>query len=306
MIPTRKTIQLGDRLVKLPCGELEDVPIQVGHIYVSCDFVVMDMEEDVNTPLILGREALKTLGVVINSKNNTITCEVADEKIVFEFSKLLKIAMVEKYYIVDVVNEELDRLGRVVMRPQDPMIEALTCKEDFHSQEAKEFVMAMEESSKEEVEQEVETELESKEEKLEEIIMYTDHIAVRYLMTKKEARPRLIRWVLSLQDFHMEMRDKKGAENYAADHLSRLPFENKEDVPINDERGFEALMTLMSTSIPWYAYIANYLACGVVPPEYSSQQKKKFFKELRRYFWNDQYLFKQCRDGLYRKCVPDH
>ncbi|XP_021722871.1 uncharacterized protein LOC110690360 [Chenopodium quinoa] len=44
MIPTRKTIQSADRLVKLPCGELEDVPIQVGHIYVPCDFVVMDME----------------------------------------------------------------------------------------------------------------------------------------------------------------------------------------------------------------------------------------------------------------------
>ena len=138
------------------------------------------------------------------------------------------------------------------------------------------------------------------------VIVYTDHIAVRYLMTKKEAKPRLIRWVLSLQDFHMEMRDKKGAENYVADHLSRLPFENKEDVPINDEIGFEALMALVSTSTPWYADIANYLACGVVPPEYSSQQKKKFFKEVRRYFWNDPYLFKQCGDGLYRKCVPDH
>ncbi|XP_021768876.1 uncharacterized protein LOC110733172 [Chenopodium quinoa] len=168
MMPTRKTIQLADRLVKLPCGELEDVPIQVGHIYVPCDFVVMDMDEDVNTPLILGREALKSLGEVINFKNNTITCEVADEKIVFEFSKLLKTPMVEKCYRVDVVSEELDRLGRVMMNPQDPMVEALTCKEEFHSQEAKEFVREMEESSKEEVEQQVEIELESNEEKLEE------------------------------------------------------------------------------------------------------------------------------------------
>ncbi|XP_021731268.1 uncharacterized protein LOC110698169 [Chenopodium quinoa] len=137
MIPTRKTIQLADRSVKLPCGELEDVSIQVGNIYVPCDFVVMDMEEDVDTPLILGREALKTLGVVINCKNNTITCEFADEKIVFEFFKLLKAPMVEKFYRVDVVNEELDRLGRVMMKPQDPMVEALTCKEEYHSQEAK-------------------------------------------------------------------------------------------------------------------------------------------------------------------------
>ncbi|XP_021727230.1 uncharacterized protein LOC110694366 [Chenopodium quinoa] len=109
MIPTRKTIQLADRSVKLPC--------------------VMDMEEDVDTPLILGREALKTLGAVINCKNNTITCEVADEKIVFEFSKLLKTPMVEKCYRADVVNEELNCLGRVMMKPQDPMVEALTCKE---------------------------------------------------------------------------------------------------------------------------------------------------------------------------------
>ncbi|XP_021727226.1 uncharacterized protein LOC110694360 [Chenopodium quinoa] len=129
IIPTRKTIQFADCSVKLPCGELEDVPIQVGHIYVPCDFVVMDMEEDVDTPLILGREALKTLGAVINCKNNTITCEVADEKIVFEFSKLLKTPMVEKCYRADVVNEELDCLGRVMMKPQDPMVEALTCKE---------------------------------------------------------------------------------------------------------------------------------------------------------------------------------
>ncbi|XP_021727901.1 uncharacterized protein LOC110695017 [Chenopodium quinoa] len=128
---------------------------------------VMDMEEDVDTPLILGREALKTLGAVINCKNNTITCEVADEKIVFEFSKLLKTPMVEKCYRVD--NEELDRFGRVMMKPQDAMVEALTCKEEYHSQEAKELVVAVEEASKEdEVEQQREVMLEHKKEKLEE------------------------------------------------------------------------------------------------------------------------------------------
>ncbi|XP_021722867.1 uncharacterized protein LOC110690357 [Chenopodium quinoa] len=149
--------KLNDELITLPhqedypiSGELEDVPIKVGHIHVSCNFVVMDMEEDVDTPLILGREVLKTLGAVINCKNNNSTCEVADEKIVFEYSKLLKTPIVEKCYRVDVVNEELDRLGRVMMKPQDPMVEALTCKEEYHSQEVKEFVMAMEETQIEE------------------------------------------------------------------------------------------------------------------------------------------------------------
>jgi reverse transcriptase-like protein len=110
------------------------------------------------------------------------------------------------------------------------------------------------------------------------VIVYTDHIAVRYLMTKKEAKPRLIRWVLSLQDFDMEMRDKKGAENYVADHFSRLPFENKEDVPINEEVGFETLITIASTSSPWYADIANYLACGVIPPGVFFSKKEEVFQ----------------------------
>jgi hypothetical protein len=52
-------------------------------------------------------------------------------------------------------------------------------------------------------------------------IVYTDHAAIRYLLSKKDAKPRLIRWVLLLQEFDVEIREKKGAENSVADHLSR-------------------------------------------------------------------------------------
>ncbi|XP_021745538.1 uncharacterized protein LOC110711466 [Chenopodium quinoa] len=110
MIPSRKVIQLADRSTKFPCGELEDVPIKIGNLFVPCDFVVMDMEEDPHTPLILGREALKTMGAVVNCKDNTITCEVANEKYKFEFSKTLKQPMVEKIWRVDLVDSELDEL----------------------------------------------------------------------------------------------------------------------------------------------------------------------------------------------------
>ncbi|GKF15621.1 reverse transcriptase domain-containing protein [Tanacetum coccineum] len=52
--------------------------------------------------------------------------------------------------------------------------------------------------------------------------LYTDHSALKYLLAKQDAKPRLLWWILLLQEFDVVIRDKKGAENLAADHLSRL------------------------------------------------------------------------------------
>ncbi|XP_024005602.1 uncharacterized protein LOC112082241, partial [Eutrema salsugineum] len=122
------------------------------------------------------------------------------------------------------------------------------------------------------------------------VIVYTDHAALRYLMTKKDAKPRLLRWVLLLQEFDMEVLDKKGIENGAADHLSRLRIEEK--VPIDDALPEESLMVLHSyldfeevdsiqeRRMPWFADIVNYLACGVEPPELDAYKRKKFFRDI--------------------------
>jgi hypothetical protein len=58
------------------------------------------------------------------------------------------------------------------------------------------------------------------------VIIYTDYAALKYLLTKKDAKPRLIRWILLLQQFNLELKDKKGVENLIVDHLSRIQFKN--------------------------------------------------------------------------------
>ena len=65
------------------------------------------------------------------------------------------------------------------------------------------------------------------------VVVHTDHSAIKYLMTKKDAKPQLIRWVLLLQEFDVEIKDKKATENLVADHLSCLEGA-RDDVPVND------------------------------------------------------------------------
>ena len=108
------------------------------------------------------------------------------------------------------------------------------------------------------------------------VIIHTDHAAIKYLMAKKEAKSRLIRWVLLLQEFDLEIKDKKGRDNVIADHLSRVekPAIQKEEKEIAEQFPDEQLFPL-SLQSPWYADIVNFLACGVMPQELSYQQRKK-------------------------------
>nr|GFA94147.1 reverse transcriptase domain-containing protein [Tanacetum cinerariifolium] len=75
-------------------------------------------------------------------------------------------------------------------------------------------------------------------------IVYTDHLALKYLLSKQDAKPRLIRWVLLLQEFDIIIRDKKGTENLAADHLSRLENPHKDVFEKKDINGNFPLETL--------------------------------------------------------------
>ncbi|GJU64945.1 reverse transcriptase domain-containing protein [Tanacetum coccineum] len=112
--------------------------------------------------------------------------------------------------------------------------------------------------------------------------------------------------VWNFREFDITIRDKKGSENLAVDHLSRLENPHKdvlENKDINEHFPLETLGVISSGSTPWFADYANYHAGNFIIKGMATQQKKKFFKDVKHYFWDDPYLFRICADQIIRRCV---
>nr|GEV33690.1 reverse transcriptase domain-containing protein [Tanacetum cinerariifolium]GEV41618.1 reverse transcriptase domain-containing protein [Tanacetum cinerariifolium] len=140
-------------------------------------------------------------------------------------------------------------------------------------------------------------------------IVYTDHSALKYLLAKQDAKPRLLWWILLLQEFDVIINDKKGVENLTADHLSRLKNPHQDELEKKEITKTFHLETLGmiafrgDNSTPWCDDIENYHAGNFIVKWMSSQQKKKFFKDAKHYFWDDPYLFRIYVDQVIRRCV---
>ncbi|XP_071933992.1 uncharacterized protein [Coffea arabica] len=135
------------------------------------------------------------------------------------------------------------------------------------------------------------------------VIIFSDHAALRYLLTKKEAKPRLIRWILLLQEFNLEIRDKKGAENLVADHLSRVQVV-EDDIPLREAFPEEHLFSINS-SLPWYADIVNFLVTDKFPTGWPKAKRDKLRSDAKFYIWDDPYLWKRGADQIIRRCVSE-
>nr|GEV11411.1 reverse transcriptase domain-containing protein [Tanacetum cinerariifolium] len=140
-------------------------------------------------------------------------------------------------------------------------------------------------------------------------IVYTNHSAFKYLFAKKDSKARFLHWVLLLQKFTLKVIDTKGAENLAADHLSRLEnlHQNVLDPKeINESFSLETLNMVSfrgNLSTPWFADFSNYHTGNFVVKGMSSQQKNKFFKDVKHYLWDDPFFFKIYADQVIRRCV---
>jgi len=122
-------------------------------------------------------------------------------------------------------------------------------------------------------------------------------------MIKKDAKATLIHWILLLQEFDLEIRDKKGVKNIVDDHLSRIPNAPIEEELINEDFPDEHILAIFKE--PWYVDIINYLATGQIPSEWMKQDRYRFFTQVRFFSWEEAYLFKYCPDQIIRRCIPE-
>ena len=104
------------------------------------------------------------------------------------------------------------------------------------------------------------------------VIIFTDHAAIKYHLTKADSKPRLIRLVFLIQEFDIVIKDKKGSENVMADHLSRLVNEEvtQEEQDIRDEFPDESVLHVHER--PWFADMAGYMAGGIIPSDFNWNQ----------------------------------
>ena len=117
--------------------------------------------------------------------------------------------------------------------------------------------------------------------------------------------------MLLLQEFDLEIKDKKGTENLAADHLSRFKGPRDEvprdEVHVNDDFPYEKLLVIEAIKpVPWFSNYVDYLVAKIIPPNFSYQQKKRFFEHLKHYYWEEPILYKHCADQVIRRCVPEN
>jgi len=106
--PTKMTLQLADRSIIFLAGILEDIPIKVGKIYIPADFVVVDIKEDSEIPILIGRPFLATVGAVINVKYGKIVFHVGDKKVEFEITNLIKGSSIfDSCCMIDVIDHRV-------------------------------------------------------------------------------------------------------------------------------------------------------------------------------------------------------
>jgi hypothetical protein len=129
------------------------------------------------------------------------------------------------------------------------------------------------------------------------VVVFSDHATLKYLLSKKDSKARLVWWILLLQEFDITIKDKKGTENVITNDLSRLTIDSTSDITqINYYFPDESLLSI--STMPWFANIVNFLNRRFASSlEYLRQ--KKVLNEVKFFYWDDLHLFKYCPDQIF-------
>nr|GEW14532.1 reverse transcriptase domain-containing protein [Tanacetum cinerariifolium] len=336
---TQMILKLADRSTTRPAGIAEDIFVKVGKFHFPTDFVVIDYVVDPRVPLIFGRPFLRTGRALIDVYSEKLTLHVNDEAITFkvktedlkqvdatmtkpsiekppklelkelpshleylflegtdklpviiskklkdeEKSALLKVLKSHKrkcHFMVKegiVLDHKISKFGIEVDRAKVDIIAKLPHPSSFKGAEnlAADHLSRLENPHQDELE-------------------------------KKEITEK---FPLETLEFDVIIRDKRGAKNLASNHLSRLENHHQDELKKKEIIETFPLETLGmitfrgDSSTSWFADFANYHAGNFIVKGMSSQQKKKFFKDVKHYFWDDLYLFKICADQVIKRCV---
>nr|GEY85659.1 retrovirus-related Pol polyprotein from transposon TNT 1-94 [Tanacetum cinerariifolium] len=324
LTPTCMTLELADRSISHPVRVAEDVYVKVGSFHFPADFVVLDFDADPRVPLILERSFLKTERALIDVFEGKLTLRVSKEAITFNLDQTSRYSanysdiMAKRIDVIDMACEEYsqevlgfsDTISSGNSTPFYDLIVSTTSptltpfrNSDFLLEEVDAFLAVEDEPTSSNFQQPYHD-------------PEGDIIILEAFFNDDPSSPPLnqrnylpeVRKELKI--IHFKVVNTKGAENMAVDHLSRLenPHQNVLDPKeINESFPLETL-NLVSTrgnqSTPWFADFANYHAGNFIVKGMSSQQKTKFFKDVKHYFWDDPYLFKICANQVIRRLMP--
>ncbi|GJV40412.1 reverse transcriptase domain-containing protein [Tanacetum coccineum] len=269
--PMRISLELAYRSIKYPRGIAENILIKIDKFILPIDFVILDMREDSRILIILGRPFLATARAMIDVFNKKITLRVGNEErmpfgfcnapvtfqrcmttifhdmvedfmevfmddfSVFDWNVLFEFKCDASDFVVGaVLGQRIDGKFKPIYYASKTLNDAqahyITTEKEliavvFSFDKFRPYLI------------------------LSETVVYTDHSALKYLFSKQDAKPRLFRWVMLMQGFNIKIKDKKGAQNLVADHLSRLKNPNMGELikeEIADKFPDEHLMILKS------------------------------------------------------------
>nr|GEV41604.1 reverse transcriptase domain-containing protein [Tanacetum cinerariifolium] len=259
--------------------------VEVGKFTFPANIVILDMEEDSKVPLILGRPFLYTANAVIRVKQKQINLRVGTERMIFNIDSAMKHSYSndDTCFSIDVIHDILEENFNALLDEGSKILHFIkgTLLEEEILAEFDEFIaMTVDKNSDFESDtkgppfkkitintdykiktslEEPPTDLKLKPlpDNLEYILLilsktiHTDNSALRHLVKKQDAKLHIIRWILLLQEFNKEIKDRKGTENVFADHLTRIENdETSNDNEVDDNFLEETLMEINTKDEP--------------------------------------------------------